>query len=79
MESDRQPLQVLFAGKAHPHDHAGKELIRDIVALSRQEPFAGRMFFLEDYDINIARFMFRVATSGSTTRDAPRKRAAPAA
>lgn len=59
MESDRQPLQVLFAGKAHPHDHAGKELIRDIVALSRQEPFAGRLFFLEDYDINIARFMFQ--------------------
>ncbi len=57
MENERQPLQVLFAGKAHPHDHAGKELIRDIVALSRQEPFAGRLFFLEDYDINIARFM----------------------
>ncbi|MFH1568003.1 MAG: alpha-glucan family phosphorylase, partial [Gemmatimonadota bacterium] len=52
-----RPVQLLFAGKAHPHDHAGKELIRDIVSLSRRPPFAGRVFFLEDYDMNLARYL----------------------
>ncbi|MBM3279590.1 MAG: alpha-glucan family phosphorylase [Candidatus Handelsmanbacteria bacterium] len=53
----KRPVQLLFAGKAHPHDHPGKELIREIVSLSRQEPFAGRLFFLEDYDMNLARYL----------------------
>ena len=52
-----RPVQLLFAGKAHPHDHEGKELIRDIVSMSRRPPFAGRVFFLEDYDMNLARYM----------------------
>ena len=52
-----RPLQILFGGKAHPHDHAGKELIREIVHLSRREPFAGRIFFLEDYDMSLARYL----------------------
>jgi glycogen phosphorylase len=50
-----RPVQVIFAGKAHPRDDAGKELIRQIVALSRQEPFRHRMIFLEDYDLAMAR------------------------
>ena len=57
MQREHQPLQILFAGKAHPHDHEGKELIREIVALTRQEPFTGRVFFLENYDINVARYL----------------------
>jgi starch phosphorylase len=52
-----RPLQILFAGKAHPHDNPGKELIRQIVHLARQEPFNGRVFFLEDYDMNVARYL----------------------
>ena len=55
-DSER-PLQILFAGKAHPHDNPGKELIREIVHLARQEPFAGRVFFLQDYDMHVARFL----------------------
>ena len=56
--SDSQrPLQILFAGKAHPHDDAGKELIRQIVHLARQAPFNGRIFFLQDYDMNLARYL----------------------
>ena len=43
--SDR-PLQILFVGKAHPKDDAGKDLIRQIVHLAREEPFNGRIFFL---------------------------------
>lgn len=56
--SDAQrPLQILFAGKAHPHDDAGKELIRQVVHLARQAPFNGRIFFLQDYDMNLARYL----------------------
>ena len=53
----QQPLQILFAGKAHPRDDAGKELIRQIVHLARQAPFNGRIFFLQDYDMNLARYL----------------------
>ncbi len=52
-----RPLQIIFAGKAHPQDTPGKELIRDIVHLARQEPFNGRVFFLQDYDMNVARYL----------------------
>ena len=55
-DSDR-PLQILFAGKAHPKDDAGKDLIRQIVHLAREEPFNGRIFFLQDYDMNLARYL----------------------
>lgn len=50
-----RPVQLVFAGKAHPQDKEGKELIRAIVAASRDESLAGRIVFLEDYDMSIAR------------------------
>ncbi|UCF20120.1 MAG: alpha-glucan family phosphorylase [Gemmatimonadota bacterium] len=53
----QRPVQIIFAGKAHPKDDAGKQLIRDIVALARREPFRGRLVFLEDYDVAVARYM----------------------
>jgi glycogen phosphorylase len=52
--SDR-PIQFIFAGKAHPEDRLGKELIQNIVRLTNQEPFFGRVVFVEDYDMNVAR------------------------
>jgi starch phosphorylase len=55
------PLQIIYAGKAHPHDIPGKELIRELVHFSRKEEVLGRLVFLEDYDMNIARYL----TSGS--------------
>ena len=55
------PMQIIFAGKAHPHDIPGKELIRELVHFSRKEEVMGRLVFLEDYDMNIGRYM----TSGS--------------
>jgi starch phosphorylase len=54
--SDR-PVQFVFAGKAHPKDDAGKELIRHIVHFSRDESVRRRIVFLEDYDINMARYL----------------------
>jgi starch phosphorylase len=61
LSSAERPMQIIFAGKAHPHDIPGKELIRELVHFSRKPEVLGRLVFLEDYDMNIARYM----TSGS--------------
>lgn len=53
-ERSRQVL-FLFAGKAHPADEPAQELIRTLVHLSRQEEFAGRILFVEGYDLHLAR------------------------
>jgi starch phosphorylase len=50
-----RPVQVIFAGEAHPRDDAGKELIKQIVALSRRPEFRRRLVFLEGYDMPVAR------------------------
>ncbi|HYS43358.1 MAG TPA: alpha-glucan family phosphorylase, partial [Geobacteraceae bacterium] len=52
-----RPVQIIFAGKAHPADHQGKELIRQIVQLSHQERFRHRIVFIEDYDMGVARHL----------------------
>ena len=49
----RYPMQFIFAGKAHPRDNPGKELIRQIVQVSRQPEFRQRLVFIEDYDMYI--------------------------
>ena len=54
--SDR-PVQILFAGKAHPRDDAGKVLIQQIVKLAQQKEFRRRLVFLEDYDMAVARYL----------------------
>lgn len=50
-----RPIQFIFAGKAHPEDHLGKELIQNIARLTKQERFAHQIVFVEDYDMNVAR------------------------
>jgi glycogen phosphorylase len=50
-----RPVQILFAGKAHPKDHGGKELISEILHIARRTEFRRRVVFLEDYDMNVAR------------------------
>jgi starch phosphorylase len=51
-----QPLQLLIAGKAHPRDEEGKRLLQQVASLRRQiEPHGGRVAFLENYDLAIAR------------------------
>lgn len=54
-EQAGRPLRIVFAGKAHPADKLGQELLKQVVALTRSEPFLGRVFFLEEYDIELAR------------------------
>lgn len=52
-----RPVQFIIAGKAHPQDEAGKKLIQELVATSKDPAFRKRMVFLENYDMNIARYM----------------------
>ncbi|MCC6240124.1 MAG: alpha-glucan family phosphorylase [Phycisphaerales bacterium] len=53
----KRPVQFIFAGKAHPADNEGKELIRAIVQFARSADIRRRIVFLENYDINIARYL----------------------
>ncbi|MBN1847031.1 MAG: alpha-glucan family phosphorylase [Deltaproteobacteria bacterium] len=50
----RGPVQVVIAGKAHPQDNEGKEFIKTIIHLARQERFRKRIVFLEDYNFHLA-------------------------
>jgi glycogen phosphorylase len=57
LNNPSMPVQVVIAGKAHPKDHPGKTLIREIVSLSRDPEISKRLIFVEDYSIQVAREM----------------------
>ena len=52
-----RPVQIIFAGKAHPADEPGKQLIQQIYRTVKRAETGGRLVFLEDYDMNIARYL----------------------
>jgi starch phosphorylase len=54
-----RPMQIVMAGKAHPRDEGGKRLIQQILQVSREPGFEGRVVFVEDYDSNVARHMLQ--------------------
>jgi len=58
LDADR-PVQLVFAGKAHPADDLGKDMIRQVVQFSRQHHIRHRVVFLEDYDIGVARVLYQ--------------------
>jgi starch phosphorylase len=51
------PIQFVFAGKAHPQDRPGKQILQQIAQLMRDPRFAGKVIFIEDYDINVGRHL----------------------
>jgi starch phosphorylase len=55
LADSERPIQVLVAGKAHPADEAGKDVIRQVVEFAREPSAAGRVVFLEDYEMTLAR------------------------
>ncbi len=59
LADDQRPVQLVFAGKAHPADGQGQELIASIHRLSHDERFAGRVLFVEDYDMAVGRALTR--------------------
>ncbi len=54
-----RPVQFIFAGKAHPHDGGGQDLIKEINEISQMPEFTGKVIFLENYDIELAKYMVR--------------------
>ena len=57
LNNSKAPVQLIFAGKAHPQDIEGQELIRQIHEISMKPQFKGKIFLLEDYDIAMSRYL----------------------
>ena len=57
LSSSERPVQIIIAGKAHPADRPGQQVIQRIFELSRSDRLRGRVFIIEDYDMRIARFL----------------------
>lgn len=57
VNNPRMPIQFVFAGKSHPHDHPGKAVLQEIARLMRDASFAGKVLFIEDYDISVGRYL----------------------
>src|SRR2546430_14050422 len=57
LNNPERPVQIIFAGKAHPADEPGKGLIEQVYRLSRSDAFRGKVIFLENYDIDMARYL----------------------
>jgi starch phosphorylase len=55
--NDDRPVQIVFAGKAHPADRPGQRVIQDIFTRSRSPKFSKRVFVMEDYDIRVGRYL----------------------
>ncbi len=55
VNNPERPVQFIFAGKAHPNDEAGQDLIKRIIEISHRPEFRGKIIFLENYDIELAR------------------------
>jgi starch phosphorylase len=54
-----RPVQFIFAGKAHPADDPGKHVIQELYRMIKDSRLAGRIVFIEDYDMNVARYLVR--------------------
>jgi starch phosphorylase len=53
----KRPVQFVFAGKAHPHDEPGKRVLQQIAEMMRNPEFGNKFVFVEDYDINVGRYL----------------------
>ena len=57
LQDQWRPVQVIFAGKAHPADEPGKHLIQQVYALAKKYDLGGQIAFVEDYDMHVAKFL----------------------
>ncbi|GAB4471039.1 MAG: alpha-glucan family phosphorylase [Anaerolineae bacterium] len=73
MTDPLKPIQFIFAGKAHPHDDGGKRLIQEICQHALDPQLAGRIAFLEDYDMSVARCLVRGVDVWLNTPRRPRE------
>jgi starch phosphorylase len=68
-----RPVQIVFAGKAHPADDPGKHLIQEIYNLAKEVAFGGRIAFVEDYDMHVARYLVQGVDVWLNTPRRPRE------
>ncbi|MDX9785685.1 MAG: alpha-glucan family phosphorylase [Desulfobacterales bacterium] len=61
LNSEIHPIQIIFAGKAHPKDNEGKMVIQQLIQFVRNEGLRHRVIFLEDYDMQLARYLVQGA------------------
>jgi starch phosphorylase len=73
LADEQRPVQILFAGKAHPQDEKGKEIIRELIRHIRDERIRRRVIFLEDYDMTIARYLVQGCDVWLNTPRRPRE------
>ncbi|RYD03538.1 hypothetical protein N752_19210 [Desulforamulus aquiferis] len=59
LNNPERPVQIIFAGKAHPADRPGQEIIKQIYDLSKEEEFRGKIVLVENYDINVSRHLLQ--------------------
>ncbi|WP_340111463.1 alpha-glucan family phosphorylase [Maribellus mangrovi] len=59
VNNPERPVQFIFAGKAHPADKAGQDLIKHIVDVSKRPEFRGKILFVQNYDINLAKMLLQ--------------------
>jgi glycogen phosphorylase len=57
VQNEDFPVQIVFSGKAHPDDQHGKSLIQQVYNLAKNFEFKGRVVFVEDYDLHLARYL----------------------
>ena len=57
LNNPQKPVQIIFAGKAHPRDDEGKKLIQQIINLARRDDFRRKIVFVEEYDMTVARYL----------------------
>jgi starch phosphorylase len=61
LRNEYNPVQIIFAGKAHPDDQFGKQLIQEVFNAAKNSDFGGRIAFIEDYDMHMARYLVQGA------------------
>jgi len=71
LTNPKRPVQIIIAGKAHPDDHAAKNCIKEIIAVARTEQFRRHVVFVEDYDLEAARYLVQGADVWLNTPSRP--------
>jgi starch phosphorylase len=70
IKDNERPVQLIFAGKAHPHDMPGKDLIREIIHFAEKYDVTSRIVFVENYDMTVARYL---TSGGDVWLNTPRR------
>jgi starch phosphorylase len=70
VKDNERPVQLIFAGKAHPHDMPGKELIRELIHFAEKYDVTSRIVFVENYDMTVAKYL---TSGGDVWLNTPRR------